>query len=115
MSISRLDAYFTFIIEIFNLNFQSLEVVSRYRDTQLQVTKICVICELQVTIYMSISRLDPYFTFNNEIFNLNFQSLEVVSRYRDTQLQVTENLCDLRNLGHSIYEYFKIGRIFYFY
>ena len=25
--------------------------------------------------------------------HLNFQSLEVVSRYRDTQLQVTENVC----------------------
>ena len=32
---------------------------------------------------------------NTELFNLNFQSLEVVSRYRDTQLQVTENLCYL--------------------
>ena len=32
---------------------------------------------------------------NTEIFNLNFQSIEVVSRYTDTQLQVTENLCDL--------------------
>ena len=31
----------------------------------------------------------------SELFNSNFQSLEVVSRYRDTQLQVTENLCDL--------------------
>ena len=28
-------------------------------------------------------------------FNLNFLSLEVVSRYRDTQLQVTEKLCYL--------------------
>ena len=33
------------------------------------------------------------------LFNLNFQPLEVVSRYRDThdtQLQVTENLSDLQ-------------------
>ena len=30
-----------------------------------------------------------------ELFNLNFQSLEVVSRHRDTQLQVTENVRDL--------------------
>ena len=29
---------------------------------------------------------------STELFNLNFQSLEVVSRYRDPQLQVTENL-----------------------
>ena len=34
-------------------------------------------------------------TLNTELFNLNLQSLEVVSRYRDPQIQVTENLCDL--------------------
>ena len=27
------------------------------------------------------------------LFNFNFQSLKVVSRYRDPQFQVTENLC----------------------
>ena len=48
------------------------------------------------------------------MFNLNFQSLEVVSRYRHTQLQVTENLSDLENLGPNIYQCFKIGSIFYF-
>ena len=32
---------------------------------------------------------------STDLFNLNFQSLEVVSRYRDTQLQVTKNVCDL--------------------
>ena len=30
-----------------------------------------------------------------EIYHLNFQSLEVVFRYRDTQLQVTENVWEL--------------------
>ena len=29
--------------------------------------------------------------WNTEFFNLNFHSLEVVSRYRDPQLQVSEN------------------------
>ena len=51
---------------------------------------------------------------STQIFNLNFQSLEVVSRYRDTQLQVTENLCDLWNLGPNIYQGFKLEGIFYF-
>ena len=37
-----------------------------------------------------------------EPFNLYFQSLEVVSRYRDTQLQVAENVCDLCNLSPDI-------------
>ena len=44
---------------------------------------------------------------------LYFQSLEVVSRYRDTQLQVTENLCYLRNLSPNIYQCFKIEGIFF--
>ena len=30
-----------------------------------------------------------------QLVNLTFQLLEVVSRYRDTQLQVTEKCCDL--------------------
>ena len=49
----------------------------------------------------------------HEPFNLNFQSLEVVSRYRETQLQVTENVCYLRNIRPNIYQCFKIKGIFY--
>ena len=30
-----------------------------------------------------------------KLFNLNFHSLDVVSRLRDTQLQVSENYADL--------------------
>ena len=40
------------------------------------------------------------------LFNFNFQSLEVVSRYRDTQLQVTENLGDLWHLSPNIISVF---------
>ena len=45
--------------EIRNLNFQSLEVVSRYRDPQLQVTKnvLFVKFKSQHTLYISVSRL----------------------------------------------------------
>ena len=32
-----------------------------------------------------------YQSLRSELVNLNFQSLEIVSRYRDPQLQVTEN------------------------
>ena len=49
-----------------------------------------------MTIMMSIIRkgtLTALNTWITELFNLNFQSIEVVSRYRDTQLQVTANLC----------------------
>ena len=59
-----------------------------------------------------VDNLSPEST---EIFNLNFQSLQVVSRcYRDPQKQGTENVCDLRNLGPNIYQCFKIENIFYF-
>ena len=33
---------------------------------------------------------------------------------RDTQLQVTENVCDLWNLGPDIYQCFKIEGICHF-
>ena len=63
-------------------------------------------------IYFSVARVNPQST---EIFNFNFQSLAVVPRYRDPQLQVTENLFDLRNLIPDIYQCFKISSIFYCY
>ena len=37
-----------------------------------------------------------------------------MSRYRDTQLQVTEKLSDLNTLNPNIYERLKIVSIFYF-
>ena len=61
--------------------------------------------------YFGFVGLNPWST---ELRNLNFQSLEVVFRYRDPQLQVTENLCYLRNLNPNIYQCFKIESIFYF-
>ena len=44
----------------------------------------------------------PQSSFNPltaKLFNLNFHSLEVVSRWRDSQLQVSENYSDLTNGG----------------
>ena len=52
---------------------------------------------------------------NMVIFNpYNFQSLEVVSRYRDPQLQVTKYVCDWGNFTPTLYECFKISNLFYF-
>ena len=49
--------------EILNLNFQSLEVLFRYRNTQLQVTEnVGGFNEIQVPTYISVSRLKAYFT-----------------------------------------------------
>ena len=47
-----------------------------------------------------------------ELLNFIFQLLEVVSRCRDTQLQVTENVCYLWNLCPNIFKCFKIECIF---
>ena len=120
--------------EVFNLNFPSLEVVSRYRDTQLKWLKIYVICEIEVPRYICVPRLKAYFTFNNwlsvvikvlikhrmstvvdisvlrvnpltaKLFNLNLHSLEAVSRWRDSQLQVSENYSDLRKCRSTIFK-----------
>ena len=60
---------------------------------------------------MNVGKIDPY---NTDLFNLNFQSPEVVSRNRDPKLQVTEYLCYLWNLGPNIYQCFKIESTFYF-
>ena len=41
---------------------------------------------------LRFERINP---LSSEMLNLNFQSLEVVSRYRDTHIQVTENFGNL--------------------
>ena len=56
------------------------------------------------------------FRFNpsgTDLFNLNFQSLEIVSRYRDPQLQVTENLGDLWNSSSIIYHVSRFKNILF--
>ena len=40
--------------------------------------------------------------YPTKLIHLNFQPLEVVSRYRDPQLRVAENLSYLFNLGTDI-------------
>ena len=40
----------------------------------------------------------------SEQTNLNLQSLEGVTRYRDPQRQGTENYLDLYNLDHNVFQ-----------
>ena len=40
-----------------------------------------------------------------KLFNLNFHPLEVVSRCRDPQLQVSENYSDLTNWRSTVFKY----------
>ena len=42
-----------------------------------------------------LNSIVPWHPESAELLHLNFQSIGVVSRYRDTQLQLTENVCDL--------------------
>ena len=46
-----------------------------------------------------------YFPLAAKLFNSNFHSLEVVSRWRDPQLQVSENYSDLTKLRSSVFKY----------
>ena len=40
-----------------------------------------------------------------KLFNLNFHTLEVVSRLRDPQLQVSENYSDLTKWRSTVFKY----------
>ena len=70
--------------KIFKLNFQSLENVSRYRETQLQATE-----------------------------NMLFVKFKSQCTWDISVFQVTENLCYLWKFSPNIYQYFKIEGIFY--
>ena len=50
---------------------------------------------------------------NTKLFNWNFYSLEVVSRCRDPQLQVSENYSDLTNWRVNDIEILLICATFY--
>ena len=52
--------------------------------------------------------------WSTELYNLNFQSLEVVSRYRDPQPQVTENYLVSWNLIQNECQGLKFWDKFYF-
>ena len=49
--------------------------------------------------FIRITAVDPY---HAKLINLNFHPLEVVSRYRDPQLQVAENYSYMFNLSTHI-------------
>ena len=48
-----------------------------------------------------------------KLFNLNFHPLEVVSRWRDPQLQVSENYSDLKKLEVKKFQILLINVTFY--
>ena len=52
----------------------------------------CIVCIILLFLFVYIFAHKPLELL---VFDLNIMSLELVSRYRDTQLQVNENLGDL--------------------
>ena len=89
-----------------------------YRYNCLCISDYWIVLSLVSTITTHVQEWNCHIfhinPWSTEIRNLNFQSLAVVSRYRDPQLQVTENLCYLWNLSPNIYQCFKIESIFNF-
>ena len=63
---------------IYNSVFNQVILQSRHAFIDLNITSQCNAGDI----------INPWST---ELYNLNFQSLKVVSRYRDPQLEVTEN------------------------
>ena len=52
-----------------------------------------------------LSQLFPLNPLTTKLFDHNFHSLEVVSRWRDPQLQVSENYSDLTKWRSSVFKY----------
>ena len=60
------------------------------------INTLSIACErdLKLSLHATVS-YGPINPLTAKLFNLNFRSLEVVSRWRDPQLQVSENYSDL--------------------
>ena len=56
----------------------------------------------------------PFKGLTAKLFNWNFHSLEVVSRWRDPQLQVSENYADLTKWRSTIFKYYWLMSCFIF-
>ena len=91
------------------MSFRTCHLVrSRLRYVSLERRHDRVVTK--VVSYTNNKRVNPY---PAKLIYLNFQPLEVVSRYRDPQLQVAENYSYLFNLSPNIYKSFCLDtRIF---
>ena len=57
---------------------------------------------VQLSVFLSECPFNP---LTAKLFNLNFHPLEVVSRCRDPQLQVSENYSDLTKWRSTVFKY----------
>ena len=99
-------------------NCHPLEVVGRGSETQLQVGEnLNKITEREKGVSVIYSRFCPSFLLfklkwkisinplTAKLFNMNFHPLEVVSRWREPQLQVSENYSDLTKWKSTVFKY----------
>ena len=66
---------------------------------------MCFNCVQQQVMMRSISLPYIFNPLTAKLFNLNFHPFEVVSRWRDPQLQVCENYSDLTKWRSSLFRY----------
>ena len=83
----------------FKLMYSRIATTSRQKLDQDE-TRLFSSLNHGIIIFNFSSALNPY---NSELTNLHLQSIEVVSRYRDPQLQVTENYFDFCISSHAVF------------
>ena len=96
-------------IPIFILPWNPLRCVRVY-GFQLRSIKVIFIC-LRVVVSYRDHNLNA---LPAKLFNLNFHPPEVVSRWRDPQLQVSENYSDLAKWRSTVFKYFRLMSHFSF-
>ena len=67
-------------------------------------------CQKLYGLYKNISHINP---LTAKLFNRNFYPLEVVSRWRDPQLQVSDNYSDLTKWEVNCFQILLIDVTFY--
>ena len=79
-------------------------VINRFQIIQINLKIVYLLI-----IYLEF--LDPS---TAKLFNLNFHPLKVVSRWRDPQVQVSENYSDLTKWRWTVFKYFWLMSHFIF-
>ena len=86
--------------KLYNVNFNPLTLclaTATHNYQSVKITRICLICD-QFYSCKSWCLFEP---LGPKSFNWNFHSLEVVSRWRNPQLQVSENYTDLTKWSYQ--------------
>ena len=88
----------------YQLSFQSCNLLD------ILIIDVYIFCQSITNLFSEWAELHSIWLCATEQVLYSIQSLEVVSRYRDPQPQVTENVCYLRNLSPNII-YISVSRL----